>query len=228
VSAVVVAARFAWTFPATYLPRWLSASIARRDPAPPWQWPFAIAFTGIRGIVSLVAALAIPLTREDDSPFPHRELILFLTFAVILVTLVGQGLLLPRVMRALGLAYAGRRERIESRAEEWSARAEAARTANARLEQSIAEHNLSPDWAERIRAAYLIRIRHIEEGASDDPAVVRNVAERRALELELLAVERDRINDLYRAGRLLDEPRRSIERDLDLREARLEPPEFDD
>ena len=92
---VVIVARFVWMYPATYLPRWLSRAIARRDPAPPWQWPFALAFTGIRGMVSLAAALAIPLETDAGRPFPHRDLILVLTFAVILVTLVGQGLLLP-------------------------------------------------------------------------------------------------------------------------------------
>ena len=89
----MIVARFVWMFPATYLPRWLVPAIRRKDPAPPWQWPFALAFTGMRGIVSLAAALAIPLTTDDGSPFPHRDLILFLTFSVILVTLVGQGLL---------------------------------------------------------------------------------------------------------------------------------------
>jgi monovalent cation/hydrogen antiporter len=97
ISLVVIATRFVWMYPATYLPRWLFPSIRRRDPAPPWQWPFALALTGVRGIVSLAAALAIPLTTASGQPFPDRNLILFLTFSVIVVTLVGQGLLLPTV-----------------------------------------------------------------------------------------------------------------------------------
>jgi hypothetical protein len=96
---VVVAARFIWLYPATYLPRWLFPSIKRRDPSPPWQWPFVLAFTGVRGIVSLAAALAIPFATTSGQPFPDRDLILFLTFSVILVTLVGQGLLLPSTRR---------------------------------------------------------------------------------------------------------------------------------
>src|SRR4051812_13635912 len=111
VSAVVIVARFVWMFPAIYVPRWLSASLRRRDPSPPWQWPFVLAFTGVRGIVSLAAALAIPFATADGSPFPARDLILFLTFSVIVVTLVVQGLMLPFVIRPLGLANAGRRER---------------------------------------------------------------------------------------------------------------------
>src|SRR5467141_3962841 len=75
--AVVVAARFMWIYPAAYIPRWLSPSLARRDPLPPWQWPFSLAFVGVRGVVSLAAALAIPLTTEIGTPFPYRDLIPF-------------------------------------------------------------------------------------------------------------------------------------------------------
>jgi CPA1 family monovalent cation:H+ antiporter len=105
VSAVVIAARFVWMYPATYLPRWLFPTIRRKDPSPPWEVPFVLAFTGVRGIVSLAAALAIPFTIANGQPFPDRALIFFLTFSVILVTLVGQGLMLPSVIRALGLSF---------------------------------------------------------------------------------------------------------------------------
>jgi CPA1 family monovalent cation:H+ antiporter len=80
VSAVVIMARFIWMYPATYLPRWLFPSISRKDPSPPWQSPFLLAFTGVRGIVSLAAALAIPFATADGQSFPGRNLILFLTF----------------------------------------------------------------------------------------------------------------------------------------------------
>src|SRR5258708_20689914 len=91
ISGVVILARYVWTFPAIYLPRWLIPAIARADPAPPWQWPFVLAFTGVRGIVSLAAALAIPLETDMGQAFPDRDLIFFLTFSLILGTLVGQG-----------------------------------------------------------------------------------------------------------------------------------------
>ena len=77
VSAVVIVTRFIWMYPATYLPRWLFPPIKRRDPSPPWQWPFVLAFTGVRGIVSLAAALAIPFATADGQPFPGRDLIFF-------------------------------------------------------------------------------------------------------------------------------------------------------
>jgi CPA1 family monovalent cation:H+ antiporter len=92
-------------YPATYLPRWLFPAIRRKDPSPPWEVPFVLAFTGVRGIVSLAAALAIPFTIANGQTFPDRALIFFLTFSVILVTLVGQGLMLPSVIRALGLSF---------------------------------------------------------------------------------------------------------------------------
>src|SRR6516162_2346671 len=91
-AAVVVVARFIWVYPAIYLPRWLSPSLARRDPLPPWQWSFFLGFVGVRGVVSLAAALGVPLTTQTGAPFPDRDLILFVTFGVIIVTLLGQGL----------------------------------------------------------------------------------------------------------------------------------------
>ncbi len=124
------------------MPRWLSASFRRKDPAPPWQWPFVLAFTGVRGIVSLAAALAIPFATAEGHPFPGRDLILFLTFSVILVTLVVQGLMLPFVIRALGLAHAGRRERHAERVEEQQARQQAIEAGIARLDQLASERDL--------------------------------------------------------------------------------------
>src|SRR5579863_1735599 len=100
-AVVIVAARFIWVYPAIYLPRWLSPSLARRDPPPPWQWSFLLAYVGVRGVVSLAAALAIPLFTASGAPFPDRDLILFVTFGVIVVTLIGQGLLLSPLVRWL-------------------------------------------------------------------------------------------------------------------------------
>lgn len=221
VCAVVVVARFVWMYPATYIPRWLSPTIARVDPAPPWQWPFALAFTGIRGIVSLVAALAIPLETESGQPFPHRDLILILTFAVILVTLVGQGLLLPTVIRALGLANAGRLEHEAERAEEFSARRKAIEAAMQRLELLRAERSLPADVVEPLRARHVDRLKLVGQKSNDDETSKQLTVIYEDIEQVLLATERDLINDLYRNGQLRDEPRRRIERELDLRDAYL-------
>src|SRR5262249_14726586 len=134
-TAIAIAARFIWMFPAVYVPRWLSAKLRARDPAPPWQWAFALAFTGVRGVVSLAAALAIPLTVASGAPFPQRDLILFVTFGVIIITLVGQGLMLPGVIRWLGLADEGRVEHRREHEAELAARAEALEAARQHLER---------------------------------------------------------------------------------------------
>lgn len=216
VCAVVIMARFVWMFPATYLPRWLIPAVARADPAPPWQWPFALAFTGVRGIVSLAAALAIPLTTASGQPFPDRDRILFLTFAVILVTLVGQGLMLPAVIRALGLANAGRRERHADRIEEFAARRQAIEAAIARLDELVAGRGLAEDFVRPLRTRYRERLKHVEHRSDADQGHIDLHDE---LDCQLIDAERKEINDLYRDGKLKDEARRRVERELDLRES---------
>ncbi|WP_158815689.1 Na+/H+ antiporter [Methylocapsa sp. S129] len=221
VSAVVIVARFVWLYPATYLPRWLVPAIRRNDPSPPWQWPFALASAGVRGVVSLAAALAIPLVTEGGQAFPERDLILFLTFSVILVTLVGQGLLLPWIIRVLGLANAGRRELQADRIEERQARRQAVEMAIARFDQLAVEKTLSEDIADPLRAVQRARLQHIElkGGGGDPPSAFAGLHDE--IELQLIIAERQLVNDLFRDGKLKDEPRRRIERELDLREARL-------
>ena len=88
---VIIIARFAWVYPATYLPRFLSKRLRERDPYPSWRTVFVIAFTGVRGAVSLAAALALPYTLSSGEAFPYRDLILFVAFSIILITLVGTG-----------------------------------------------------------------------------------------------------------------------------------------
>jgi monovalent cation/hydrogen antiporter len=228
VCAVVIMARFIWMFPATYLPRWLIPSIRRDDPSPPWQWPFALAFTGVRGTVSLAAALAIPFTIANGDVFPHRDRILFLTFSVILVTLVGQGLLLPSVIRALGLANAGRREQHADKVEEFSARRKAAEAASEWLEKIAAERGLAHDILHALRARYRDRLKNLDNRQGQAGEHKRLADLNDDIEMSLIAVERDQINDLYRSGELKDEARRRIERELDLRDAQLQSAQFDE
>ena len=104
VSAVVIVARLVWTFPGAYLPRWWDQKVCSIDPQyPPLKNVFIVGWTGMRGVVSLAAALAIPTHTADGSPFPHRDLIKFLAFGVIFSTLVLQGLSLPFLIRWLGI-----------------------------------------------------------------------------------------------------------------------------
>lgn len=102
VSAIVIALRFLWVYPAAHIPRWLSAK-ARKDPSPGWKGPLVISWAGMRGVVSLATALSIPLLMTDGTNFPQRNLIIFITFVVIFVTLVFQGLTLPFVIKLIKL-----------------------------------------------------------------------------------------------------------------------------
>jgi monovalent cation/hydrogen antiporter len=228
VSIVLIAARFMWVYPAVYLPRILFPGIQRADPSPPWQWPFVIAFTGVRGIVSLAAALALPLTVATGDPFPERGLILFVTFFVILVTLVGQGLMLPAIIRALGLAHAGRREREHDRREEHQARQEGIAAAIERLDELARERNLSDEFVRPIRSIYRERLRHVQNRSDGEDSHRKVTDLHDEIESLLISAERRRVNELYRAGKLIDEARRRIERELDLREAHLANQRADD
>lgn len=102
ISLITIALRFLWVYPAAFVPRWLSARV-RRDPSPGWKGPLVIGWAGMRGVVSLATALSIPLLMEDGTPFPHRNLIIFITFVVILITLVVQGLTLPFIIKLIRL-----------------------------------------------------------------------------------------------------------------------------
>ena len=228
VTAVVIVTRFVWVFPATYLPRWLVPSIKRADPTPPWQWPFILAFTGVRGIVSLAAALAIPFATAGGEPFPARDLILFLTFSVILVTLVGQGLTLPWVIRGLGLAHAGRRERHADRTEEHDARRKAIEAGLQRLDELKAERHWSEELVRPLRIRRDDRLKHVEHRSAKGQKDGKFTDLHDEIELELIAAEREHINDLFRDGKIKDEARRRIERELDLREADIANARYED
>jgi monovalent cation/hydrogen antiporter len=221
VSVVVIGARFLWIFPAAYLAVLGRHAGPADEDAISWQRAFALAFTGIRGVVSLAAALALPALLEDGAEFPARDLILFLTFAVILVTLVGQGLVLPAVIRALGLANAGRRERFRDRMEEFRARRAAITAALGRLEQLARERKLAEEVVTPVRRLYRERLRHVERRGDGDETQAALVRECDAVEYQLIASEREYINATYRDGQLKDDARRRVERELDLRESHL-------
>jgi CPA1 family monovalent cation:H+ antiporter len=219
VTVIIVVARFVWLYPAAYLPRWLSKSLRRRDPAPPWQWVFIMSFAGVRGAVSLAAALALPFMLDNGQDFPFRGLILFVAFGVILITLVGMGLSLPAVVRWLGVAQAGRSELIAEHESEIAARREALDAALKSLNGFAADRDLSDEVVGLLRARHDIRANQLPESLDPD----KHDASALGTELtrELITVERQFIHKLLREGRITDETRRRIERDLDLEEASL-------
>lgn len=221
VSVIVILVRFLWVFPATYLPRWLFPSIAARDPSPSWRFPFIIAFTGVRGVVSLAAALSVPIVLATNVPFPARDRVLVLTFVVIVVTLVVQGLTLPWVLRKLGLDKLGHAEARHRSQHEMSARMETARAALERLDTVAREEGLPDKAVEPLRARLRQRIAQLKgERDPGGDAFALSAGVHRA-ELALIDAERVRLNGLLREGKVSDQIRRRIERGLDLDEERL-------
>src|SRR4029077_8571040 len=164
---VVIVTRFIWIYPVAYLPRWLSPSLRRRDPTPPWQSIFFLGFVGVRGVVSLAAALAIPLTTAAGAPFPDRDLILFVTFGVIVVTLIGQGFVLPRVVGWLGLAKHAADERQREHKAELEARSSALDVALNHLGKVAADGKISPEALAILRARHDYRAGRLSEHKAD-------------------------------------------------------------
>jgi monovalent cation/hydrogen antiporter len=220
ISLVVIGTRLLWTFPMAYLPR-LFSRLRERDPDPSWRHVAVVSYTGMRGAITLAVALALPLTTESGSAFPSRDLILFLAFCVILFTIVPQGLSLPLLIRRLGLAGAVGAEQRE----EIEARKLASEAALARIDELEDEDWVYEDTAERMRRLYEFRRRRFadqfDEQSEDGSYEERSQAFQR-FRRELLGAERATLLQLRSEGRLSDEARRRIERDLDLEEARLE------
>lgn len=218
VSLAVILIRVIWVFPATYLPRLLSKSLRQRDPYPAWQQVAIVAWTGMRGMVSLAAALAVPLTLQNGTPFPGRQLILFLTFTVILATLVLQGLTLPPLIRWLGVEDDGAIEK-----EERSARLKANEAALARLDEIAKTEAADAAFLQHLRTEYEDRIRQLESFTPESGGSQRGLfsSDYDRLAHESLRVERATIIRLRNERVINDETLRRIQHDIDLAEARL-------
>jgi Na+/H+ antiporter len=219
VAAIIIVARFAWVYPATYLPRLISKQIRRRDPAPSWQTTFIVAFTGVRGAVSLAAALALPLALPSGEGFPHRDMILFVAFGVIFITLIGLGSGLPIVVRWLGVTRDGHKEHVAEHEAEIAARREALDAALKSLDAITDDRELSDEVVKLLRARHEVRSNQLPDVL--DPNAHDVTVAGTALTRELIAAERKFIHVLLRDGKITDETRRRIERDLDLEEASL-------
>src|SRR5215471_7974602 len=215
-TAIAIAARFIWVFPATYIPRWVSPALARRDPSPPWQSIFFLAFTGFRGVDSLAVALAIPFTVLSGAPFPHRDLILFVTFGVIIITLISQGATLPYVVRLLGLNNLALEEREKEIKAELDARVSALEEVEKRFDKLINERELPGEVVELLRTRNQSRSQILPDNRDESVEQMRLSA---SVKKELIDAEREFIYQLLRDGKITDEARRRIEYELDLEEA---------
>jgi Na+/H+ antiporter len=218
ISAAAVLVRIAWVYPATYLPRLLSKRLRKRDPHPDWRNVAIVGWTGMRGVISLAAAFALPFTLPGGAVFPGRNYILFFTFCVILVTLVLQTLTLPFLIRRLGIQSTG-----EADEEERSARLEANRAAVQLLEQFSHAGDFTGDAIERLRVEYAERIEQLELCAANPDECRGEIAtpQYQRLQQRALDVERETIIRLRNQHVINDDALRRIQRDLDLAEARL-------
>jgi monovalent cation/hydrogen antiporter len=214
VTAVVVLVRFGWMVVAAYMPRMM-----RADGSPPWKGAVVLSWSGMRGAVSLAAALALPLTTDAGPAFPNRDLIVFLTFGVILGTLVVQGLTLPALIRWLDLED----DRLAEK-EETKARIRAAEAALERLDELIDEDWVNPDTAERLRGLYGFRRDRFRSrfDPESDGAIEGQSLSYQRLRRELLEAERQELRRLRLEGRIDDDVVRRVQRDLDLENERLD------
>jgi CPA1 family monovalent cation:H+ antiporter len=223
----VVVVRVVWVYLFAYLPRLLSARIREREPAPTPAQVMIVAWAGMRGVVSLAAAFGVPLTTLSGAPFPGRPHLIFLTFVVVLGTLLLHGLTLPWLI-----------ERLDVRGDEAhtdavamaAAQQRAARSAADRLEQVLAEQDAAGGISDvHERAAELLRIWNTRRSNSAWEQLGRNEDEIgegpasafRRLRLEMLDAERQTFIAERDAGRIDDEVLRTVMRGLDLEEATL-------
>ncbi|WP_438291743.1 Na+/H+ antiporter [Streptomyces sp. HUAS TT7] len=220
VFVLVVAARFVWVFPATFLPRRLSEKIRRREPEVDWTAPVIVGWAGMRGVVSLAIAFSIPLTMADGRAFPARNLVLFLTFTTVIGTLVVQGLTLPPLIRLLKLP--GRDAQAETLAEA-QAQSEASRAAEARLDELLTDSRnaLPPPLADRLRTVLERRRNAVWERLGAVNEVTGESADDtyRRLSRAMIDAERQVFVSLRDDRRIDDEMMRTLLRRLDLEEA---------
>lgn len=219
ISAVAVVCRIVWVFPGAYIPRWLSKGIREREERPSWQQVAIVSWAGMRGVVSLAGALALPATLLNGQPFPARSLVLFITFIVIFCTLVVQGLTLPVLIDGLNV-----REPIDEKREERKLRRKMAQEVITHLEANHSAGSVHDDVLNYVKNAYELRINELDgmlraTGRPERPAELYQEAIR--LQLELLSVERTMLNSQRQGSRLDTEVFRKLEQELDLEAARL-------
>ena len=218
---LVVALRIIWVFPGAMIAYWIRRYLLHQpDPMPSGRQVFIVAWTGMRGVLALAAAISLPTVLQDGSPFPQRNVIIFLTFCVIFATLVLQGLTLPMVIRKLGLAAGG-----EGGIEEQQARLLILNTVLEYLE------DLAREAKSEHATIYEDKMRHYRTRATllaaggEQPKQKREVAVaryERNLTQELRALERSTAVSLRNEDKINDELLRTIERELDLMEARFQ------
>jgi len=219
VTAVVIVARFAWIFPGAYLAQLLRGRLSLEEAKMPWRSVFVVAFTGVRGAVSLAAALALPLALPSGDSFPYRDLILFVAFGVILFTLVGLGLCLPLVVKMLGISHFGNDEYRRERIAEIKARREALEDVRRTLTEITDNREVADEIVAQLNTRHAHRASQLPDPDKEMAADIFTLSGK--MHRELIAEERRFLHKMLRDGQITDETRRRIERDLDLEEASI-------
>lgn len=219
VTAVIIVARFAWIYLGTYLARLLRGRLSIEEAKWPWRSVFIVAFTGVRGAVSLAAALALPLAMPDGESFPYRDLMLFVAFGVILITLVGLGLCLPLVVKMLGISHFGNDEYRRERIAEIRARREALEDVRRTLAEITDNRDVADEIVAQLNTRHQHRASQLPEPGQEMAAELFTLSGK--MHRELIAEERRFLHKMLRDGQITDETRRRIERDLDLEEASI-------
>jgi CPA1 family monovalent cation:H+ antiporter len=208
-----VAVRLFWVFPLASLSRLPLRVFERHDRREPWQAKVVVGWCGMRGIVSMAAALALPHFTAQGTPFPERHLLIFLTFATIAATLLLQGLTLAPLIRWLKIAKDNGPEE-----EERQARMQMSHAALAEINRLAVAGNLDDDSIRTLRALYSVRLEHLDPPTSGSP---QRPVDMTALQVEAVRAERHQLIRLWREGTVGDDVRRTLERELDLEDARL-------
>lgn len=211
VSATAIVVRFAWVPLVALIPRWVSAKLRARDPMPSWTGIFLVSWTGMRGIVTLAAALALPVSTTAGAPFPFRSEIILISFTVILVTLVLQGLSLPPIIRLLRF-----QEEDDLKQEETLAREHAATAALARLDQVATETWAVMEQVERVRLRYLRRLERLSKSSLRDEDAGSDTASFQRLQHEAFMAERRALIGLRNDGTISDDVLHHLEQELDV------------
>jgi monovalent cation/hydrogen antiporter len=213
---LVIAVRLAWVYPASWLPR-LSRRLRERDPFPGWGAVTVIGWAGMRGVVTLALALAVPTEVAGGQPFPNRNLVVFLAFSVLVVTLVGQGLTLPLVIRRLGVEAGDEGPAGDAR----RGLGRLSQVALDRLDAVDPEADGVPaELVERLRERYRARLAHLD--AQRDGGLPGDAGAYAELVADLLAAQREELRRLREAGDVTPEVASRLDHDLDAEEARLE------
>jgi CPA1 family monovalent cation:H+ antiporter len=207
VSAVAILVRFLWVYPAAWLPRLAGAS------PPPQGHLFIVSWCSMRGIVSLAAALALPLETHAGEGFPYRDLLIFLTFAVIFTTLVGQGLTLAPLIRRLGLG-----SEAGLRAEQMRARSDMGRAALEAIDRHAAQYGVDTSLAARVRAEFAEKI---ARDTPSGPAVPEEAESARKLRVAAIRAERAELIQVWQSNHISDDVLHHLEEELDYQESRL-------